>query len=136
MKRISQIAVLSGLAALFAAGVYAPKVAAQDPITTLAPVILDETVPIVVNAVKPKPKNTGLAKFQGVVMHANTAQVTVKSIGNDMAIQTFTLSEQASAKMQTIVDKGGYQYGDKITIYYDPQSLKAMRFKGKPSPAL
>jgi hypothetical protein len=38
--------------------------------------------------------------------------------------------------MQTIVDKGGYQYGDKITIYYDPQSLKAMRFKGKPSPAL
>jgi hypothetical protein len=136
MKRISQIAALSGLAALFAAGLCAPKVAAQDPITTLAPVILDETVPIVVNAIKPKPKNTGLAKFQGVVMHANTAQVTVKSKGNDMAIQTFTLSEQASAKMQTIVDKGGYQYGDKITIYYDPQSLKAMRFKGKPSPAL
>jgi hypothetical protein len=136
MKKILKIAAVSGLAAFFAAGVYAPKAAAQDPITTLAPIVLDETVPIVVNAVKPKPKNTGLAKFQGVVMHANTAQVTVKSKGNDMAIQTFTLSEQASAKMQTIVDKGGYQYGDRITIYYDPQSLKAMRFKGKPSPAL
>jgi hypothetical protein len=136
MKRVLQIAVTAGLAAVFAAGVAAPKAAAQEPITTLAPIILDETVPIVVNAVKPKPKNTGLAKFQGLVMHANTAQVTVKSKGNDMAIQTFTLSEQASAKMQTIVDKGGYQYGDKITIYYDPQSLKAMRFKGKPSPAL
>jgi hypothetical protein len=135
MKKILQIAVAGGLAVFIAAGVSAPKAAAQDPIT-LAPIIADTAVPIVVNAVKPKPKNTGLAKFEGVVMHANTAQVTVKSKGNDMAIQTFTLSEQASAKMQAIVDKGGYQYGDKITIYYDPQSLKAMRFKGKPSPAL
>jgi hypothetical protein len=135
MKKVLQIAAVGGLAVFLTAGVSAPKAAAQEPITTLAPIILDETVPIVVNAVKPKPKNVGLVKFQGVVMHANTAQVTVKSKGNDMAIQSFTLSEQASAKMQVIVDKGGYQYGDKITIYYDPQSLKVMNFKGKPSPA-
>jgi len=38
--------------------------------------------------------------------------------------------------MQQIVDKGGYQYGDKITVYYDPRSLKAIKFKGKPSPPL
>src|SRR5271154_6915311 len=133
MKKILQIAAMAGLAAFLAAGVSVPRAAAQDPIT-LAPIILDETVPIVVNAIKPKP--TGLVKFQGIVMHANPAQVTVKAKGNDMAIQTFSLSEQASAKMQTIIDKGGYQYGDRITIYYDPQSMKAMRFKGKPSPGL
>jgi hypothetical protein len=132
MKKILQIAATSGLAMFIAAGVWVPKAMAQDPVT-LIPIILDETVPIVVNAVKPKP--TGLVKFQGIVMHANPAQITVKAKGNDMAIQTFSLSEQASAKMQTIIDKGGYQYGDRITIYYDPQSLKAMRFKGKPSPA-
>jgi hypothetical protein len=135
MKRILQIAAMAGLATFFAAGVTVPKAAAQEPITTLAPIILDETVPIVVNAIKPKPKNTGLVKFQGIVLHANPVQVTVKAKGNDMAIQTFSLSQDASVKMQTIIDKGGYQYGDKITIYYDPQSLKAMRFKGKPSPA-
>jgi hypothetical protein len=136
MKKVLQIAATVGIATFFAAGVTVPKAAAQEPITTLAPIILDEAVPIVVNAVKPKPKNTGLVKFQGIVLHANPAQVTVKAQGNDMAIQTFSLSEGASAKMQTIIDKGGYQYGDKITIYYDPQSLKAMRFKGKPSPGL
>jgi hypothetical protein len=38
--------------------------------------------------------------------------------------------------MQAIIDKGGYQYGDRITVYYDAQSLEAMKFKGKPSPSL
>jgi hypothetical protein len=35
--------------------------------------------------------------------------------------------------MQTIVDKGGYQYGDKVTVFYDPTSKKALKIKGKPS---
>ena len=133
MRRFCKLRRTSVVAMFIAAGFCAPKAQAQDPVT-LVPIILDEVMPIVVSAVKPKP--TGLVKFQGVVMHANTVQVTVKAKGNDMAVQTFSLSEQASTKMQTIIDKGGYQYGDKITIYYDPQSLKAMRFKGKPSPAL
>ena len=134
MKKIVPIFAAAGLA-IFAAGTcLAPRAAAQDPILT--PLIVDTAAPIVVNAIKPKPKNTGLVKYQGFVMHANVAQVTVKSKGNDMAIQTFPLDTGASSKMQTIVDKGGYQYGDKITLYYDPQSLKVIRFKGKPSPPL
>jgi hypothetical protein len=104
---------------------------AQVPV--LAPIVIDTAAPIVVNAIKPTPKNTGLVKFEGYVMHANNAQVTAKAKGNDMAIQTFALSETASSKMQQIVDNGGYQYGDKITLYYDPQSLKVIKFKGKPS---
>jgi hypothetical protein len=69
-------------------------------------------------------------------MHANTAQITVRAKGNDMAVRTFALSEQLSPKMQAIVDKGGYQYGDRVTIMYDPVSLKAVKLKGKPSRAL
>jgi hypothetical protein len=38
--------------------------------------------------------------------------------------------------MQGIVDKGGYQYGDKITVLYDPASLQVIKLKGKPSKAL
>ena len=102
--------------------------AAQDP---LIPIIADTAVPIIVNAVKPKP--SGLTKFEGFVMNANTAQITLRAKGNDLAIQTFALSEAAATKMQGIVDKGGYQYGDKVTVYYDPTSLKAVKFKGKPS---
>jgi hypothetical protein len=105
---------------------------AQDPVTTI-PVIVDTAVPIIVNAVKPKPKPTGLDKFEGYVMHANNAQITLRAKGNDLGIRTFPLSEAASTKMQKIVDKGGYQYGDKVTVYYDPTTSRAMNFKGKPS---
>ncbi|HEY2353150.1 MAG TPA: hypothetical protein VGH83_11600 [Candidatus Acidoferrum sp.] len=116
--------------ALVAAVFCCPRAAAQTP-ATVAPIILDTAVPIVVNAVKPKP--TGLGKFEGFVMHANTAQITVRAKGNDMAVRTFALSPQVANKMQEIVAKGGYQYGDKVTVLYDPVSLKAMKVKGKPS---
>ncbi|HET7108848.1 MAG TPA: hypothetical protein VFI38_18690 [Candidatus Acidoferrum sp.] len=109
--------------------------AAQDPIVT-APIIASEVAPIVVAAVKPKPKPTGLSKFEGTVLHANSVQITVKALGNDLLIQTFPLSDAASARMQAIVDRGGYQYGDKIKLEYDPQSRKVVKFKGKPSKPL
>jgi hypothetical protein len=116
---------------LLAASVFfsAPAVA-QVP-TSAVPIIVDTAVPIVVNAVKPKP--TGLAKFEGFVMNANIAQITVRAKGNDLGIRTFTLSQAAATKMQQIVDKGGYQYGDKVTVMYDPASLQAVKIKGKPS---
>jgi hypothetical protein len=120
-----------GLAAVATLGT--SRAVAQDPILT--PIIVDTALPIIVNAVTPKPKDVGLAKFQGFVMNANVAQLTVRAKGNDMAVRTFALSQPAATKMQQIIDKGGYQYGDKITVYYDPQSLEAMKFKGKPSPS-
>ena len=111
------------------------RAAAQDPIVT-APIIVETAAPIIINAVKPKPKFTGLAKFQGTVLVANSAQITLKALGNDMSIQTFPLSEAASARMQQIIDKGGYQYGDKVKLEYDPTSLRVVKFKGKPSKSL
>ena len=119
----------STVAAVLLAGLLSSPAHAQVPV--IAPIVADTAVPIIVNAVKPKP--TGLAKFEGTVMHANIAQITVRAKGNDLAIRTFALSETATTKMQQIVDKGGYQYGDKVTVLYDPTSLKAMKIKGKPS---
>ena len=115
---------------IFVAGVLCFPAQGQSPATVI-PIVADTAVPIIVNAVKPKP--SGLSKLEGTVMHANVAQITVRAKGNDMSVQTFSLSEQAAAKMQVIVDKGGYQYGDKITVLYDPVSLKAVKLKGKPS---
>jgi hypothetical protein len=109
----------------------ATKAACQDPILT--PLIVDTAAPIVVNTIKPKPKANAPLKFQGYVMHANSIQLTVRAMGNDMAVETFLLSAEAATKMQQIIEKGGYQYGDKVTVYYDPQSLVAVKIKGKPS---
>jgi hypothetical protein len=127
MTVLRRIAALSAPAVILA-GLWCSPVHPQDPV--VVPIV----APIIVSMVKPKP--SGLAKFEGTVMNANIAQITVKAKGDDMTIQTFTLSQQASAKMQQIVDKGGFQYGDKVTVMYDPNSLKAVKVKGKPSPAL
>ena len=130
MKRIATISGMLALSFTALGTLGAAKAAAQDPII-LAPIILDTAVPIIVNAVKKKP--TGLATFEGYVIHANSAQVTVRSKANEMAVQSFPLGPDASAKMQLIVEKGGFQYGDKIKVYYDPSTMKATKFKGKPS---
>jgi hypothetical protein len=132
MKRVIQIACAG---ALLLGTMRVSRATGQDPILT-APIILDTAAPIIINAVKPKPKPTGLAKFEGTVMHANIAQITLRAKGNDLGIQTFPLSEAASTKMQQIIDKGGYQYGDKVKLEYDPQSMRVVKFKGKPSKSL
>jgi hypothetical protein len=134
MNTLAKIAGL-GAATLAMAGIFSAPVKAQSP-ATVAPIIVDTAVPIIVNAVKPKPKYVGLGKFEGYVMHANIAQITVRAKGNDMSLETFALSQVASTRMQTIVDKGGYQYGDRVTVYYDPTTRQALKIKGKPSKAI
>jgi hypothetical protein len=121
---------------LLLAGLCCSSARAQGPIPVVVPIVVDTAVPIVVNAVKPKPIATGLAKFEGYVMNANIAQITVRAKGDDLAIRTFPLSQALAAKMQQIVDKGGYQYGDKVTVLYDAASQKAIKIKGKPSKSL
>jgi hypothetical protein len=134
MKALAKIAVL-GLPALVMAGLSSAPVRAQSP-ATVAPIVVDTAVPIIVSAIKSRSKTVGLGKFEGYVTHANIAQITVRAKGNDLSLETFTLSQVAATKMQTIVDKGGYQYGDKVTVYYDPTTKQALKVKGKPSKAI
>lgn len=131
MKKTFAIAAVCALAITVLGTVGVSRAAAQDPILT--PIIVNELEPIVVKVLTPKPKPTGLEKFEGFIVHANVAQVTVRAKGNDLGIQTFPLNPDVAAKMQKIVDNGGYQYGDKVTVYYDPTSRTAVRIKGKPS---
>jgi hypothetical protein len=126
----------SGFVAMLLAAGFSSPACAQGPVPVVVPIVVDTAVPIIVSTVKPKPKFTGAEKFEGFVMNANIAQITVRAKGNDLGLRTFPLSEAAAAKMQQIVDKGGYQYGDKVTILYDPASQKALKIKGKPSKAI
>ena len=130
-------ALLVSGAFLALAGFCARPAAAQGP-STVIPIAVDTGAPIVVNAVKPKPKPlpAGIVKFEGYVMHANTAEITVRARGNDMALQTFALDKYASDKMQQTINNGGYQYGDKVTVYYNTSNQVAVKIKGKPSKPL
>ena len=137
MKSLAKIAVM-GLPALVMGALFSAPARAQTP-ATVAPIVVDTAVPIIVNAVnavKAKSNPPGLGKFEGYVMHANVAQITVRAKGNDMSLETFSLSQAAATQMQAIVDKGGYQYGDKVTVFYDPTTKQALKIKGKPSKAI
>jgi hypothetical protein len=133
MKILCKAAGLGFPVLMALASVLSPRAAAQGPVPpVVTPIVVDTAEAIIVKTVKPK-QPVGTVKFEGFVLNANIAQITARAKGNDMAIQTFPLSEAAAAKMQQIVDKGGYQYGDKVTIYYDAATQKAIKIRGKPS---
>ncbi len=131
MNFVSQSVVLRGALAAGLIALAAVAASAQVPASVAVPVI-ETAVPIVVGTLKPN-KGPQPPKFEGTVINATVAQITVRAKGNDMAIQTFPLAPDASAKMLQIIDKGGYQYGDKVTVFFDPDSKKALKVKGKPS---
>jgi hypothetical protein len=133
MKLLQKIALL-GLPTLVLAGWSCSTAWAQDPAAVIP--VVDTAVPIVVNTIKPKPLPNGIARFEGTVMNATSVQITVKAKGNDMSIRTFALSPEASAKMQETIAKGGYQYGDKVSVIYNQSSLQAVKVKGKASKSL
>jgi hypothetical protein len=130
MNFAPQPAWLRGLLAAAFVSLAAAAANAQVP----APVV-EAAVPIIVETIKPH-RGPQPPKFEGTVINATVAQITVRAKGNDMAIQTFPLAPEASAKMLQIIDKGGYQYGDKVTVFFDPDSKKALKVKGKPSKAI
>jgi len=130
MKFAPQPALLRGLLAAAFISLAAAAANAQVP----APVV-EAAVPIIIETIKPH-KGPQPPKFEGTVINATVAQITVRAKGNDMAVQTFPLAPEASAKMLQIIDKGGYQYGDKVTVFFDPDSKKALKVKGKPSKAI
>jgi hypothetical protein len=126
-----RVALLAAVAACSSA--YASAQVPAPVVGAAVDTAVDTAVPIIVGVVKPH--RVSQPKFEGTVVNATVAQITVRAKGNDMAIQTFPLSESASAKMVEIIEKGGYQYGDKVTVFYDPDSKKALKVKGKPSKA-
>jgi len=81
----------------------------------------------------PKPK---IVKFKGEVLQANVAQIVVRSRENERVIRSFSLSPEAREAMQKIIDRGGYQHGDKVEIHHEAGSDVALKVKGKPSKPL
>jgi len=126
MKSVVHFGVKHVLALALLMGLSCAAAKAQDP------VVVGTAAAIIVGTIKPK-KQSPNPKFEGTVMNSNNILITVRSKENELAVRTFTLSEEAAAKMQKLIDKGGYQYGDKVTVFYDPTTNKALKIKGKAS---
>lgn len=77
-----------------------------------------------------------IEKFNGEVLSMTNAQIIVRSVENERVIRTFSYTPDVREKMQQIIDKGGYQHGDKVEIHHEPGSDVAIKIKGKPSKPL
>jgi hypothetical protein len=112
----------------------------STPARAQAAEIAKIAVPIVVkiiNAVAEKgskPKDSNWLKAE--VVHADSNSIIVREQQNGMAIHTFNFSPEMRDQMQAILDQGGFQYGDKISILYMPGQTVALRIHGKPSKPL
>jgi hypothetical protein len=92
---------------------------------------MSTTDPIVVKQLKAKS-----VWLKAEVIRADARTIVVREQGNGMAIHTFTYSPQIQDAMQRLSDQGGYQYGDKVKIYYQQGQTVALRILGKPSKPL
>jgi hypothetical protein len=62
--------------------------------------------------------------------------IQVQSLADQREIHTFLYSDHIRGQMQNLFNHGGYQYGDKVKILYQPGSEIALNIKGKPSKPL
>jgi hypothetical protein len=113
-------AILMAVGFAFVAGPAASPVAAQAPVSE----------PVVIKTPKPSKKPL---KFVGLVISANAASLTARSADNAMLVQSFSYSPGVHSQMVKILNKGGYQYGDKVRIEYAPETTVALSLKGKAS---
>jgi hypothetical protein len=106
---------------------------AQGPvaIATAAAPIISQVISSV--SAKPKPQGNWL---KAEVIHADSNTIVVREQANGMMIHTFNFAPELKDKMQAILDHGGFQYGDKVSILNLPGQTVALKIHGKPSKPL
>jgi hypothetical protein len=108
--------------AIFAVGLAFCAGAAAAQVTTAPPVVA-----------KSNQTKTQIVRFRGLVISATSAAITLRSQQNGKMIQTFTYSPQVHEQMLAVIQKGGFQYGDKVDVDYASGTTIALRIHGKPS---
>ncbi len=83
--------------------------------------------------VSPQQAKVKVLKYKGTVISATSVAITLSSQQNPKMIQTFSYSPQVRQQMADVIQKGGYQHGDQVTIDYAAGTTVALRIHGKPS---
>ena len=90
----------------------------------------------VISTIVPKATPKGTSWLKAEVIFANANSMVVREQANEVAIHSFSFTPALKDKMQAVLDKGGYQYGDKVKILYQPGQTVALQIHGKPSKPL
>ena len=86
-------------------------------------------------AAAPAAQTQKILKTQFVVLHMLYQSIQVRGVNDIREIHTFQYSPGVQGKMQNIFNAGGYQYGDKVVVWYHSGEDVALKIKGKPSKA-
>jgi hypothetical protein len=109
---------------------------AEAAAATAAADVVDPIITKVVSTVTTK-KHIHDNWLKADVVHADANTIIVSERDNERMIHTFSFGPEIKDKMQAIADKGGYQYGDKVSILVSPDNTTiAVKIFGKPSKSL
>jgi hypothetical protein len=90
-------------------------------------------VPSAQGATSPVPETQKIIKTRFEVLHMLYQSIQVRSLVDLRELHTFTYSPEIRDQMQKILNAGGYQYGDKVVVWYRRGGDVALKIKGKPS---
>ena len=79
------------------------------------------------------PQTQKIIKTQFVVQRMMNQSLQVRGLAGVPTLHTFTYSPAIRDKMQKVFNAGGYQYGDKVVVWYRSGTEVALNIKGKPS---
>ena len=74
-----------------------------------------------------------IVKTHYVVVRMSAQLIQVHSLANERELHSFTYAPDVRSKMLSILNAGGYRYGDKVTIWHKSGDDVAVKIKGKPS---
>jgi hypothetical protein len=138
MKKFS---IFAGLLALAAVLTLTPGSArAQAPVAAAAAAAASVVSPVITRVyevvTRRQPTPEGSEWLKAEVVHADAVTLIVRERENGYAVHTFNFSAELQPKMQAMLDKGGFQYGDRVSILFMPGQTVALRVHGKPSKSL
>ena len=74
-----------------------------------------------------------IIKTHYVVVRMSAQMLQVHSDANERELHTFYYAPDLRPQMLAILNAGGYQYGDKVTIWHKDGDDVAVKIKGRPS---
>jgi hypothetical protein len=74
-----------------------------------------------------------IIKDHYVVVSMSPQLLQVHSATNERDLHTFSYAPDLRPQIVAILNAGGYQYGDKVTIWHKSGEDVAVKIKGKPS---
>jgi hypothetical protein len=74
--------------------------------------------PITVKVKTPKPPKPKVLTFKGEVLHMDGNSIVVRDPKNTAIVKTFSYTPAVAKKLQKRLARGGYPYGERVSVKY------------------